>query len=289
MLISYKNHCYYYNNLLIIKKKQLHIYYHSNMESYLKVRVLYNHLYFTFPRQLNAAEIPMFTGFNMWCNSAVIQFCNRFGSQDAWLRAVPLQAQICCPHLDMSRSGRSSPDRERQAETPRCKERNFAHRWTSVCNLRVDRDSTPGERSVRKTKQNPKAAFIMRGCVFLSPPLQNSKRYSRSDPVSSSCCGVAFFFFFFLFFSEPPHRLHPAQGDGGEREGEEKSSKKKKIRIILRRQVSRVRERSWNKVWPGGKSSPLRSQNGGAFHSTLKEWKLHVPFAVFFLLNASCS
>lgn len=45
-------------------------------------------------------------------------------------------------------------------------DRDFAHRWTSVCNLRVDKDSTPGVCSVRKIKQKSKTAFIFQQLVL---------------------------------------------------------------------------------------------------------------------------
>ena len=45
----------------------------------------------------------------------------------------------------------------------------FAHRWTSVCNLRVDKDSTPGVCSMRKIKQISKTAFIFPQFVWSLP------------------------------------------------------------------------------------------------------------------------
>lgn len=56
----------------------------------------------------------------------------------------------------------------------------FTHRWTSACNLRVDRDSTPGARAARKTKHKPSTVFIFQ-CYF------------RADSASSCGCAVALF------------------------------------------------------------------------------------------------
>lgn len=58
----------------------------------------------------------------------------------------------------------------------------FAHRWTSMCNLRVDKDSTPGACSMRKIMQRSKTAFIF-----------PSSFYFCLDSSSSCCCDVAFF------------------------------------------------------------------------------------------------